>query len=158
MRIVKRILITVLAIPILLYLLLYLLFWSIPQMDPYDFPYRNEPIESVELLYYPWYEDHDQEFMEFKIIRELAPEEIPMFMESLYGLKTVHVLGSPPSNYGAYIARVVYDNQDAEYFGSQHFEIVEAGTEAYAVGIYAFAGDNFEKLFLEYAGNVDHLK
>lgn len=124
----------------------------------YPFPNRDEPIESVELLYYPFAIDVDnEEFMNFELIRKLEQEEISEFMERLYAVKTKQAIGSPPCDYGPYIARVTYENGDSEYFGTRHIEMVEAGTEAFAVGIYYFHGDAFEKLFLEYAGNLDHL-
>ena len=124
----------------------------------YPFPNQDEPIESVELLYYPFAVDMDnEEFMKFELIRYLEQEEISEFMERLYALKTTQAFGSPPCDYGPYIARVNYENGDSEYFGSRHIEMVEAGTEAYAVGIYYFRGDAFEKLFLEYTGNLEQL-
>lgn len=124
----------------------------------YPFPNRDEPIESVELLYYPFAVDVDnEEFMYFELIRKLEQEEISNFMEHLYALKTKQAFGSPPCDYGPYIARVNYENGDAEYFGTRHIELVEEGTEAFAVGIYYFSGDSFEKLFLEYAGNLEYL-
>ena len=95
--------------------------------------------------------------MNFKLIRKLEQEEIHEFMERLYALKTKQAFGSPPCDYGPYIARANYVNGDSEYFGTRHIELVEEGTEAFAVGIYYFSGDSFEKLFLEYAGNLEHL-
>ena len=133
------------------------LLYSCTQSSPYPFPNRDKPIESVELLYYPFAVDMDnEEFMKFVLIRTLEKKEIPKFMERLYTLKTKEAFGSPPCDYGPYIARVNYENGDAEYFGTRHIELVEEGTEAFAVGIYYFSGDSFEKLFLEYAGNLEH--
>lgn len=132
------------------------LLYSCTQSSAYPFPNRDEPIESVELLYYPFAVDMDnEEFMKFEVIRMLEKEEIPEFMESLYALKTKEAFGSPPCDYGPYIARVNYENGDSEYFGTRHFEMVEAGTQAFAVGIYYFPGDAFEELFFEYAGDLD---
>ena len=147
-----KVLIILLLVPVLISALLCLVCAVVPKLDPYDFPYRGEPIESVELLYYPWADDNDNgEFMQFQTIRELGPNEIPAFMESIYALPTEAPLGDPPSGFGPYIAVVTYQNGDAEYYGSWNIEIVEAGTDVWAVGGHCFSGDAFEKLFLEYA-------
>ena len=119
----------------------------------YPFENRNEPITGIELLYYPWIDDETEPFIEFVLIRKLSDEEIPSFMEELYNLPSSFVIGSPLGNYGAYIARVSYENGDTEYFASRHNELVKAGEEPYAVGVYSFKGDSFDKLFLEYAGD-----
>ena len=123
--------------------------------EPYPFENRDEPITAIELLYYPWIENENEPFMEFVLIRELSIEEIPLFMEELYALPSSFVLGSPLRNYGLYIAKVSYENGDTEYFASRHNELVKAGEEPYAVGVYRFIGDSFDELFLEYAGNID---
>lgn len=119
----------------------------------YSFPNKNEPIESIELLYYPFALDIDnEEFMHFELIRQLDTQEIPTFIEQLFSLKTKEVFGSPARDYGQYIARVNYENGVTEYFGSRHIELVEANDQPCAVGIYYFPGDAFEQFFLEYAG------
>ena len=125
--------------------------------DPYPFENRDEPIASIELLYYPWINNENAPFMEFVLVRELSAEEIPVFMKELYALPSSFVLGSPLGNYGSYIARVSYENGDTEYFGSRHIELVKASEEPYAVGVYRFTGDSFDKLFLEYAGDIKNL-
>ncbi|MBR2421767.1 MAG: hypothetical protein IKB09_05385 [Oscillospiraceae bacterium] len=154
-----KVLIAILLAPVVLYLLICLVFAVVPQLDPYDFPYKDEPIESVELYYHPWADDHDnEEYLQFRFIRELEPEEVPVFMERLYELPTVSPVGSPPSNYGPYIAIVNYENGDAEYYGSWNIEVVEAGTQAWAVGGHCFFGDAFDELFLKYAGSIDYRK
>lgn len=128
------------------------------QPNTYPFEHRNEPILSIELLYYPWIEDETKPFMEFQLIRTLESEEILEFMDALCALETKRARPTPPGNYGLYIARVYYVNGDTEYFGTRHIEFVKAGEEAYAVGYYYFTGDAFEKLFFEYAGDLSHLK
>ena len=128
-----------------------------PRPTEYPFPNRNEPIESIELFYHPWYEDDTKPFLEFQLIRTLEDDEIPGFMEAVYALDTKSGLLTPPSNYGTYFARVNYENGDAEYLGTAHIEFVECGDQAWAVGYYYFPGDAFDKLFYEYAGNLDHL-
>lgn len=124
----------------------------------YQFPNRNEPIESIELLYYPFFDDADEEFMSFEVVRILEPQETEVFMDKLYSLKTKKARFSILCDYGKYIARVNYENGDSEYFGTMHIELVENGSKAYAVGSYYFAGDSFENLFLEYAGDFEYSK
>ena len=142
---------------IILCLLLGMLSGCSVKPNEYPFEHQNEPIESVDLLYYPWIVDDRKPFMEFQLIRTLAVEEIPEFMDKLCSLETKRVRPTPPSNYGQYIARVSYENGNTEYFGTRHIEFVKAGEEAYAVGYYKFTGDSFEELFLSYAGNFDYL-
>ena len=120
----------------------------------YPFENKDQPIASVELLYYPWYEDESKPFMEFEIIRTLSEDEIPDFMNELYSLETKKATPTPPGNYGAYIARVNYENGDAEYFGTMHIEFVAYGEEPFAVGYYYFPGEEFDKLFFQYAGEL----
>lgn len=140
-----------------MFLLLTFLYGCSLQSDIYPFEHKNEPIASVELLYYPWVNDADEEFMVFHTIRVLEPDEVEPFMNVLYDLPTKKAGPTPLSNYGAYIARVYYVNGDAEYFGSRHIELVESGTKAYAVGVYYFPGDVFEELYFEYAGDISYL-
>ena len=118
----------------------------------YPFENKNEPIESVELLYYPWYEDRSKPIMEFELMRTLSPDEIPEFMNKLYALETTKAF-PPPSNYGLYVARVNYKNGDSEYFGARTIEFVKSGKDACAIGGYCFTGNGFDMLFFEYAWN-----
>ena len=137
---------------------LFLLCYFLAEPRSYPFVNKNVPIKSIELLYYPWAIDMAETWMDFQQIRVLEQEEIPGFMNAIYGLQTKRAKPSPPlSNYGPYIARVTYKNGDVEYFGSRHIEFVENGQEAYAVGLYYFPGDTFEKLFLEYAGDWQNI-
>ena len=124
------------------------------QPKSYPFVNREEPIKSIELLYYPRATNMDEEWMVFRLIRALEPEEIPTFMNALYELPTKRARPTPPSDYGAYIVRVTYENGDTEYFGSIHIEFVQSGSEPYAMGYYYFTGDAFEELFFEYAGEI----
>lgn len=121
--------------------------------EAYPFENKDEAIKTIELLYYPWYTDESKPFMEFETIRTLKKEEIHAFMESIYALDTRKSAPTPPGNYGMYIARINYENGDTEYLGSTHIEFVKSGETACAVGYYYFAGDGFERLFLEYAGD-----
>lgn len=124
----------------------------------YPFENKGESIETVELLYYPWYEDESKPFMEFQTIRILSDSEISEFMNELYELETKKATPTPPANYGAFIARVNYKNGDTEYFGTMHIEFVSNGEEPFAVGYYYFPGDQFDKLFLKYAGELSSSK
>ena len=130
-----------------------LLYGCSPMPKTYPFENKNELIESIELLYYPWYTDDSKPFMEFETIRTLTDEEIPEFMDKVYALETKKAAPTPPANYGLYIARVNYENGDTEYYGTTHIEFVESGEKASAVGYYYFPGDSFDNLFSEYAYN-----
>ena len=122
----------------------------------YSFPNKAEEIETIELLYYPWYKNSNRgEFGEFITVRVLESADIISFMEAIYSIPTDKAGYEPPSNYGEYIARVNYANGDTEYFGSEHIEFVKNGERAYAVGDYYFVGDSFNKLFFEYSGITD---
>ena len=136
---------------ILMCLTLVLLSGCSLQPDSYPFENRNEPISSIELLYYPWALDQNETYMEFKLIRSLEADETESFMEELYAIPTARSRPTPNSNYGPYVVRVNYVNGDTEYFGSQHIEFVESGSQPYAVGYYYFQGDAFEELFEIYA-------
>lgn len=140
-----------------LFLIVFLLCGCTRKPRTYPFENKDEPIKSVELLYYPWYEDHSQPFMEFQLIRTLAYDEIPEFMNKVYSLETVRSGPPPHGNYGLYIARVSYENGDMEYYGTHHIEFVKSGSDACAVGYYFFLGDAFDTLFLEYAGDFSDL-
>ena len=124
--------------------------------EDYPFENKNEPIESIELIYYPYARDMDEEDVLLSI-RFLSEEEIPAFMEKIYTLETNQILTAPPTLWGIYIARVTYKNGDVEYLGSGHIEFVESGKTPISLGTYYFTGDAFDKLFLEYAGDFKHL-
>lgn len=124
----------------------------------YPFENKDETIESIELLYYPWYEDKSKTFMEFETIRTLSDAEILKFMNELYSLETKKATPTPPGNYGAYIARVNYENGDSEYFGTMHIEFAANGEKAFAVGYYYFPGEQFDELFFKYAGELSSSK
>ena len=136
---------------VLAFCMMVLLFCSCSSDRSYPFENRGEPIESIELLYYPWINNSNEEFMQFRLIRELEKDEISAFMDQVYELETACTLGEPFGNYGAYIAKVNYENGDTEYLGTHHIELVKAGDTPGAVGIYFFKTDAFEKLFSEYA-------
>ena len=146
-----------------------------------SFENKDEPVQCVELLFYPYaYEGElrmkellsnqgsnenytlpselESAYMEFKLIRSLEAEETSAFLERLYALQTSMWLGDPPSDYGSYIVRIYYENGDVGYYGSRHIEMVQAGDNPCAVGVYTFKGDAFEELYFEYAGNIDNLK
>ena len=133
-------------------LIMLLLCGCSPKPQSYPFVNKSEPIESVELLYYPRANNVDEEWMAFQQIRVLEPEEITTFMNALYALPTKRARPTPPSDYGSYVARVTYENGDMEYFGSVHIEFVANGTDAHAMGYYYFPGNAFEELFFGYAG------
>lgn len=142
---------------ILCVLILLLTLCGCDEEKPYPYTNKEVTIESVELLYYPWY-DNKGEPGEFVSIKFLSEEETESFMESLYKLPTKEGSGIPPSRgHGAYIARVSYENGDVEYFGSRHIELVESGEDRYGVGLYYYADNSFEELFFQYAGDISHL-
>ena len=76
---------------IILCLLLGMLSGCSVKPNEYPFEHQNEPIESVDLLYYPWIVDDRKPFMEFQLIRTLAVEEISEFMDKLCSLETKRV-------------------------------------------------------------------
>lgn len=124
--------------------------------EEYPFENKDEPIESIELIYHPYVKTLEGEDVLISV-RFLNSNEIPVFMESVYSLQTKTARPTPPSGWGIYIARVTYENGDVEYLGSGHIEFVENGSEPFSIGRYYFPGDSFDKLFLQYAGNLSHL-
>jgi len=132
-----------------------------PYSKPKTYPFENkdEPIKSVELFYYPWIVDETEDPTFLWCIRTLETEEIPGFMEAIYSLPTERIAPTPQRDFGKYIARVNYENGDSEYFGSYHIEFVEKGDWAHGVGYYVFEDrDEFEAVFLEYAGEFEYIK
>ena len=123
----------------------------------YTFPNKNQTVEKVELLYNP-YTDNSASDREMEVVCVLKKEQVSAFLESLYSLDTSRCTTPPPRNYGVYIARVVYQNGDVEMFGSRHIEFIQKGDSPKAVGAYYFSGEEFEKLFFEYAGASDFLE
>lgn len=120
----------------------------------YTFPNKNQAVEKVELLYNP-YTDSNAGSRAMEVICTLESEEVGAFLECLYGLDTSRCTTPLPRNYGAYVARVVYQNGDVEMFGSRHIEFIQKGDSPKAVGAYFFSGEAFEQLFFEYAETSD---
>lgn len=119
--------------------------------DTYQFENKGQEIEKIELLYNPQFQE-GYVGQKFKLIRELQPDEITIFMDSIYALETKKRTSPPYANFGPYIVCVTYQNGDEEYFASWHIEIVKKGAEPMWAGAYAFKGNSFDELFLEYAG------
>lgn len=147
--------------------------------EEYVFPNQNESIESVELLFYPLafkqqsstrsvtnsadnitasqrQEEYENERLQFCLVRELEKDMIPCFMEQIYGLKMKEFFGDPPSDYGAYVVRIYYENGDVVYVGSWHLELVKAGDEPCGIGIHGVDKNQFEALFFSFAGLTEH--
>lgn len=116
----------------------------------YTFPNKNQAVEKIELLYNP-YTDSSIGSRQMEIVCTLEDESVDAFLERLYGLDTGRCTTPLPRNYGVYIARVIYQNGDVEMFGSRHIEFIKKGDRPKAVGAYFFSGEEFEKLFFEYA-------
>ena len=85
-------------------------------------------------------------------ICSLDNESANAFLAKLYLLDTDRCITPPPTDYGFYVAQVVYQNGDVELYGSRHIEFIEKGNEPTRIGAYYFSGDGFEELFCEYAG------
>ena len=118
----------------------------------YTFPNKEQPIKEIELLYNPFaYNSNIGGPMDSICI--LEDENVEDFMEALYNLKTYRCTTPPPTGYGFYVARVVYQNGDVEMFGSWHIEFIEKGDTPKLIGSYAFNTDEFEELFFQYANN-----
>ena len=120
----------------------------------YTFPNKNQPVEKIELLYNSFAEK-DTGSRTMDLICTLEHEQIDTFLNAVYCLDTNRCITPPPTDYGVYVARVVYQNGDVEMFGSRHIEFIEKGDTPKAIGEYYFSGDAFDKLFLEYAEKGD---
>lgn len=120
----------------------------------YPFPNKGQPIERIELLYNP-YADNGNIGGPMDSICILESDSMGAFLSALYDMETDRCITPPPTGYGFYVARIVYQNGDVEMFGSRHIEFVEKGSEPAWIGEYYFTGDAFEELFFEYAGTSD---
>lgn len=121
--------------------------------DTYDFKNKGCEIERIELLHNPdW--PYSRPLDEFIFLRELEAEEFAPFMEAIYAIPTKLTITPPPTGYGEYVARVVYENGDVELFGSWHIEFVEYGDSPSEIGEYVFSGDAIDDVFFEYVGKT----
>ena len=122
--------------------------------DTYTHPNKDQPIVSVELMYNSsWVYTGE----EFKTVRTLNPQEIPLFMDELYALPTQKNITPPARDFGPNIVKVTYENGDIEFFASWHIEFVKSGEEIAGVGAYAFVGEGFDQLYDSYRGQGDGL-
>lgn len=117
----------------------------------YTFPNKGQPVVSIELLYNP-HANKNVIGGPTESIRFLQKEEVDTFLQALYTIETHRCITPPPTDYGSYVARVVYENGDVEMFGSWHIEFIEKGKEPTRIGEYYFDREAYEKLFFEYAG------
>ena len=143
-------------IVILLLVIISILCGCSPLPETYPFKDQNDSIESIELLYHPSPEG-DFTLADYVLVRELAFDEIDPFMDALHTIKTKKTTMSPVRDYGVYVVRVTYVDGEIEIFGNYHIEFVESGEYETGVGFYFFVGDKFKELFLEYAGELNHL-
>ena len=116
----------------------------------YQFPNRQESIESVVLLHNMNRFGQGTDETNMQVLKVLSDEEIVEFMDSLYSLPTERD-GTPPSwGYGEYIAKVTYENGDVEMFGSLNIVYIAKGDWISGIGEHIFVGDCFVNLFSEY--------
>ena len=115
----------------------------------YTFPNKDQPIESVEMLYNP-HANNGNIGGDMEILRSLTIEEAYSLLQALYKLETGRCTTPPPTGYGFYVIRVTYTNGDVEIFGSRHIEFIENGDEPKWIGSYYFPGDAFLDLFSQY--------
>ena len=116
----------------------------------YTFPNKGQPVASIELLYNP-HANNGNIGGDMESICFLQQEDVDSFLQALYAIETRRCITPPPTGYGFYVARVVYENGDVEIFGSRHIEFIEKGNEPKWIGSYYFTPDAFMELFLEYA-------
>lgn len=138
---------------ILIVFLVGLVFWcwsEIATPSSYHYPHSVEDAVCVELLHNRNTDAFASDDSKFVLLNTLKGEKLIAFLEEVRNIETYHCVTAPPRGYGEYVARVIYTNGDVEYYGSDHLEFVENGTERTGVGAYYFAGDAMERLILEY--------
>lgn len=118
----------------------------------YTFPNKGQPVTSIELLYNP-HANKGNIGGHMESICFLQKEEIDSFLRALYTIETHRCTTPPPTGYGFYVVRVVYESGDIEIFGSRHIEFIEQGNEPTMIGEYCFSSETFKELFFEYADN-----
>ena len=133
------------------------LFLSSCKSEQYDFPNKGQPIEKIEFLSNPYANKNTLDAPMYNIC-SLEEECVDAFMQGLYSIETTRCITPPPTDYGLYIARVVYENGDVEMFGSRHIEFIAKGDTPKKIGEYCFDREKFEELFFQYAGTPDTWK
>ena len=103
------------------------LLYSCTQSSAYPFPNRDEPIESVELLYYPFAVDMDnEEFMKFEVIRMLEKEEIHLVtLDDKLNLINCHIvarggISTVPVNIRKMVQMCIEDNSETIVLAHNH--------------------------------------
>ena len=137
--------------------LIVLIGWFPSNKKPLNYIFSNgiEQIESVELLYNQNSGGEGTDRSNIHTIRALSSDEIRVFMEEIYRLKT-SIANPPPSGWGCYIAKVTYQNGDIEILGSYNIEYISAGSVPTGIGSYFFTGDAFEELFSSYIDTAQY--
>lgn len=139
----KKILLSVLA--------LVLLMGCAARPSSYQYPNKDVAIVSVDLLLNENELHAGINESEMRLVRTLEPNEISPFMNDVYGIPTDIVGTPPPWGYGYYVVKVTYENGDIEFYGSLNIEFVSSGNSPTGIGDYYFTGDEFEKLYTQYA-------
>ncbi|MBQ6831058.1 MAG: hypothetical protein IJO28_00330 [Oscillospiraceae bacterium] len=141
----------VFLVPCLIFVLIFVLLLCSCAPRQYTFPNKGQPVVSIELLYNP-HANKNVIGGPMESIRFLQKEEVDTFLQALYTIETHRCITPPPTDYGFYVARVVYENGDIEIFGSRHIEFIEKGQEPAGIGGYCLTPEDFKELFFEYAG------
>lgn len=119
--------------------------------EPYPFPNQGQQIKSIELLHNQNENGQGTDASNMVVLKTLDAGEVPVFMDKLYALSTKHAGTPPPWGYGAYIAKVTYENGDIEMFGTLNIEFIKVGAQVTGIGEYVFTTDGIEALIAEYA-------
>ena len=130
---------------VLVFLVLFSLYSRVSRT--YEFPNPLESIVGIDLLLNS---NEVGKAEEDKLIfkKSLSTDEIKDFMNEVYELETKRCY-PPMWGWGAYVARVVYDNGDIELLGSGNIEYIENGSFATWDCPYVFWGYGiFEEVFL----------
>lgn len=133
-------------------LLVFLCWGEIATPSHYCYPHSVADAVRVELLHNQNTDAFASDDSKFVLLKTLEGAEMIDFLNEARIIETSYCVTPPPRGYGEYVARVTYSNGDVEYYGSNHLEFVENGTERTGVGAYYFAGDAMERLILGYCG------
>ena len=117
----------------------------------YRFPNKNVNISRIDLLLNENELRVGIDESEMCLVRTLEPNEISPFMRAIYEIPTDIVGTPPPWGYGYYVVKVTYENGDREFYGPLNIEFVSSGSSPTGIGDYYFTGNEFEKLYTQYA-------